>query len=205
MVLTFSDTVPALSNHTYNLRYCGNIPSCSEAYLDGVLGTSFLGTAVVTSPDPIVGAASGVRVPSGGLAGGYIGESDGSNKLVYPAVFRVKDGPKFVDFTAVTVLNIDPNDSVDVTVKFMNSDGTVGVQFGDTIPPNTVHGYNTKSGGSAPGGAATFEALGDSWAGSVIITTDDPSGRIVGVASNQSLGPVGEAYSYMSVYNAVPQ
>jgi hypothetical protein len=198
-VLTFSDTIPGDSNHQYNLKAGGNVPY-PEIFEDN-LPNPFLGTAKVTSTHPIVGAASGVRVPSGGLAGAYLGVPGGTNKLVYPAIFRVKNGPKWTNYSSVAVQNIDPNDSVDVTVKFMNSDGTVGFQFGDTIPANSLHGYSTRYGGSAPGGATAFETqLGDSWSGSVVVTADDPV--ITGVATNQTMGT---GYTYMAVYNAVFQ
>jgi hypothetical protein len=195
-IVTFSDTIPALSSHNYNLRTGSDIPASTF----DPLGTVFLGTATVTSENAIVGAASGVRFPSGGLAGGYLGVTHGANKLVIPAAFRAKSGSKWLAYSALAVQNVDPNDDCDVTLTYYNSDGTQGVQFGDTIPANAVHAYSTRAGGNTPDGAATFNPLGDSWSGTVVVTTDDPGDSVTGVMTNQIEG---SNYIYMWTYNAV--
>ena len=194
--LTFSDTIPAYSSHGYNLRYGGDV----DPSLFDPLGDVWLGTAIVSSTHPIVGSSSGVRYPGGRFGGAHLAVSSGANRLVFPVNYRVKNGATWLSESALGVQNMDPSSDVTVTLKYLNSDGTIGVQFQDTIPANSVHAYNTRYGGNTPAGPATFEPLGDSWAGAVVVETEYPSGEITGVATNQKAGP---GYIYMGVYNSI--
>ena len=192
--LAFSDTIPAYSSHGYNTRY-------NEAlYGFDALGDAFLGTATVTSTMPIAGISGLVRAASGGLAGGYQAVPAGSDRLVFPVAYRVKSGTTWLNESALAVSNLDGASEVTITLKFMNSDGTVGVQFDDTIPAASLHAYNTRYGGNTPSGAATFDPLGDSWAGTIIVTTEDPSGEIAGVVTNQTSG---SGYTYLTSGNMI--
>ena len=195
-LLVFSDTIPAYASHNYNLRYGNDV----DASTFDVLGNLYLGTATVTSTHPIVGAASGVRYPSQGLGGAYLGVPGGTDRLVFPVAYRVKSGSTWLNESALAVQNVNSTSAVTVTFSFLNANGTVGVQFDDTIPAAAVHSYNTRYGGNTPLGAATFDPLGDSWAGTIIVTAEDPSGEITGVLTNQTAG---SGYMYMSVYNAL--
>ncbi len=195
-LLVFSDTIPAYASHNYNLRYGNDV----DASTFDVLGNTFLGTATVTSTDPIVGAASGVRYPSQGMGGAYLGVPGGTNHLVFPVAYRVKSGSTWLNESALAVQNVNSTSEVTVTVSLMNSDGTVGVQFDDTIPAASVHAYNTRWGGNTPSGPATFDPLGDSWRGTIIVTTENPTDEVTGVLTNQTAG---SGYTYMAVYNAV--
>jgi len=195
-LLVFSDTIPAYASHNYNLRYGNDV----DASTFDVLGNTFLGTATVTSTDPIVGAASGVRYPSQGMGGAYLGVPGGTDRLVFPVAYRVKNGSTWLNESALAVQNVNSTSEVTVTVSLMHSNGTVGVQFDDTIPAASVHAYNTRYGGDTPLGAATFDPLGDSWAGTIIVTTENPTDEVTGVLTNQTAG---SGYVYMAVYNAV--
>jgi hypothetical protein len=193
--LAFSDTIPAYSSHGYNTRY-------NEAlYGFDALGDAFLGTARVTSTMPIAGISGLVRAASGGLAGGYQAVPIGSDRLVFPVAYRVKSGSTWLNETALAVSNLDSTSDVTVTLKFMNPNGMVGAQFDDTIPAASVHAYNTRYGGNTPSGAATFEPLGDSWKGTVVVAAADPSGEILGVVTNQTGG---SGYTYLTSANMIP-
>ena len=193
-LLQFDDEIPASSSHLYNTRYGDAVdPSTFE-----VLGNTFLGSVLVTSTDPIAGVGRIVRYLSGGLAGEFVAEPSGFNSLNYPVLLRIKNGTKWLGYSSLFVQNLDTNDAILVTVKYLNSNGSVGLQFDDNIPANTTHTYNTRYGGHVPGGtAAFFDPLGTSWAGPIIVTTTSPEG-ILGVVTNHTLGT---GYIYMGTDN----
>jgi len=190
-VLDFYDDIPAYSVGLYNTRYGGSV----DRSVFDALGDIFVGSAVVTCNMPIGGLSGGVRFPSWGMAAGYQAASSGSNRLVNPLVYRVKSGAKWLNYSTIAVQNLDPNNDVDVQVQFLNSNGTVGVGFPDTIPANSIAAYSTRYGG------ATYEPLGTSWAGSVVVTTDDPAGTITGVIASYTQGSGG--YVYMTSNNLI--
>jgi len=192
--LTFSDTIPALSSQGYNTRYGinGQTPEVFDP-----LGDRFLGSVIITSDDPIVGVCSTIRVPSDGLAGSYQGFPEGSGKLVFPRLYRTKNGTFWTGYSGMVVQNLDPDDAVDVHVEFLNADGTLGVQFDDNIPANSSHGYNTRFDADVP--ASTFNPLGDNWSGAAIITTASADG-IVGITQDHVRGT---GYIYHAMYNGL--
>jgi len=193
-LLQFTDTVPALSSHLYNTRYGDAVPA---ATFNG-LPNPFLGSVLVTSTNPIAGVGRVVRVLSGGMAGEYNAVPGGSDSLVYPVLYRLKSGSAWRGYSSLFVQNLDPDDAIVATVKYLNSNGTVALQFDDNIPANTTHSYNTRYGGDVPGGtAAYFNPLGDNWAGPIIVTTTSPDG-IIGAVSNHTLGT---GYIYLGTDN----
>ena len=193
-LLQFNDTIPALASQGYNTRY-GIDGATPEIF--NPLGTSFLGSAIVTSTDPIVAVCSTIRVPLGGLAGSHEGFPGGADKLIFPRLYRTKNGPAWTGYSGLVIQNLDPNNSADVHVEFLNSDGSIGVQFDDTIPANASHGYNTRYDADVP--ASTFTALGTNWSGPAIITTDNTVG-IVGVSQDHIAGT---GYLYHTMYNGL--
>jgi hypothetical protein len=199
-VLVFTDTIPALSSHGYNTRYGGNVPASTW----NALGTPFYGAAVITSTAPIVGVDTVMRWPDrgGGVAASYSGLPGGSSSLTYPVLYRVKSGSKWLSFSGLVVQNLDPVNAVQVHQEWRLSDGTIKVQFDDTIPANSSHGYNTRYDADTPGGAARFNALGNSWSGTATITTSSPAG-IIGIVHNTFLQ--GTKWIYLSSYNAVSE
>jgi hypothetical protein len=199
-VLTFSDTIPALSSHGYNTRYGGDVPAATwEA-----LGTPFYGAAVISSTDAIVGVDTIIRWPDrgGGVAASYSGLPGGFSELTYPVLYRVKSGSKWLSFSGLVVQNLDPDDAVVVHHEWRDSDGTVKVTFDDTIPANSSHGYNTRYDADTPGGASTYNVLGDSWSGTATISTTSPDG-IIGIVHNTFQNY--PSWIYLSSYNAVSE
>jgi len=193
-VLTLSDTIPGSSSHGYNTRYGGSVdPSVFEP-----LGIRFNGGAMITSTAPIVAESALVRQPSGGLSGSYLGAPGGASRLIFPNLYRTKNGTLWTGYSGLVVQNLDTGGDADVHVQFLDADGSVGVEFDDTLPANASHGYNTRYGGETPGGAATYNPLGTAWSGTAIVTTDNPVG-IIGVVHNQVAG---SGYVYLTNYNA---
>ena len=193
-LLQFDDEIPAYSSHLYNTRYGDAVdPSTFDP-----LGNRFLGSVLVTSTHPIAGVGRVVRVLSGGMAGEYNAVPGGSSSLKYPVLYRLKSGSAWRGYSSLFVQNLDTDNAIVATVKFLKSDGTVGVQFDDNIPANTTHSYNTRFGGDVPGGTgAFFDPLGNSWAGPIVVTTASPEG-IIGAVTNHILGT---GYIYMGTDN----
>jgi len=98
-------------------------------------------------------------------------------------------------YTGVIVQNLGGSDA-DVTVHFYRQDGSevTGASFGDTISPNSPHGYNTRYYGQAS--SAKINALGYDFVGSMRIeaTNGQP---LIGVVD---VGLESKAVYY---YNAV--
>lgn len=187
--LSFTDEVPANSPHAYNTRYGGSVdPSTFDD-----LGNRFLGSTIVTSTHPILGACTLVRYANDGLAGAYDGVASGSSKLLFPVAYRALEGTTWRKYSGVVVLNMDPQHEITVYAQWHQPDGTLKVEFSDTIPANSSYGYNTRYGGSA------FEILGDDWAGTVIVTTTSPAGIAGAVTSH--IG--GSGQMYLTMYDAV--
>ncbi len=188
-VLRFSDEVPAYGTNGYNARYGDNWPS----YL---LESPFSGSLVVTSTYPIIGSHGVTRAPSYGLSAAYAGVSSGSQKLVFPVAYRVKDGSAWRKDTGVCIQNLDPDNEVTVYVQWFDSDGQVLLEFEDTpIPPYAAHGYNTRY-----GDPQVYGSLGTDWEGTVVVTTTNPVG-IAGALLNTTTMPT---YMYISAYNGIP-
>jgi hypothetical protein len=91
------------------------------------------------------------------------------------------------------VQNLDTANAIDVHVQWLKSDGTVGYEYDDNIPANTSRSYSTRYGDMA----TVLAALGNSYAGPVIVTTDSPEG-IIGAVTNHILG---SGYIYMGTDN----
>ncbi len=88
-----------------------------------------------------------------------------------------------------------------MNTTWYHSDGSVAVQFQDTIPANSSHGYNTRYDAETPGGNSTLDPLGTNWAGTVIISTTSPSG-IIGISQDHVRG---SGYLYHAEYNAMAE
>ncbi len=194
-LLTFSDTIPALSSHGYSTRYGADVPASTF----DPLGTRFLGSAIVSSTDSIVGVCTNLRYPSDGLAGAYNGIPDGASSLTFPREYRTKSGGKWTGYSGLVVQNLDPSSAATVYHNWYLSDGTLQLQFIDVIPANSSHGYNTRYDADVP--ASTFNSLGNNWAGTVIMTTTNPVG-IVGLSQDHIKGT---GYIYHSIYNALAE
>ncbi len=188
-VLRFSDDVPAYGTNGYNARYGDNWPS----YL---LESPFSGSLVVTSTHPIIGSHGVMRAPSYGLSAAYAGASSGSQKLVLPVAYRVKDGSDWREYTGICIQNLDPDNEITVHLQWFDSDGNLLLKFEDeSIAPYAAHGYNTRYGDEG-----TYGDLGTNWKGTVVVTTTNPVG-IAGVLLNTTSMP---HYVYITEYNGIP-
>jgi hypothetical protein len=186
-VLRFSDDIPARGSHSYNAKTTPEWPFDE-------LPNPFIGSAVVTSTHPIAGSGAIVRAPGGGVSGGHYGFSEGHQKLVFPVAYRVKDGAAWRQWAGVGIQNVDPNNEITIYVQWMDSDGEVLLSFSDNVPPYASVGYNTRYSGGA------YEALGDNWKGTVVVTTTSTAG-IAGLILNQTVMPT---YMYVAQYNGIP-
>ncbi len=188
-ILRLDDDLAAHGSRTYNSKYTSDPEWSFED-----LGTSFNGSAVVTSTYPIVGSCRLVRAPSSKLAAAYQGFSGGYDKLVFPVGYRVKEGSAWRQYTSLQVQNLDPENEITVNLQWILPNGTVEVEFDDDIPAYASHGYNTKY------GAGTYDDLGVDWKGTIVVTTTSPVG-IGAVILNLSTMA---GYQYISHYDGIP-
>jgi hypothetical protein len=185
--LSFTHTIPARGSKSYNAKTSTQFPFDE-------LPNPFIGSAVVTSTHPIVGSGSIVRAPSGGVSGGHYGYSEGYQRLVFPVAYRVNDEGAWGQWSGVGVQNVDPDNQITVYFQWLDSAGNVLLNSYANVPPYAAGGYNTRYSGDA------FEALGDDWTGTVVVTTTSPAG-VAGLILNQTLTP---GYMYIAQYNGIP-
>jgi len=192
--LAFTDTIPAYSSHAYNTRYGGSVPASTFEELEH----PFLGSAVVTSTEPILGTCNLIRGPST-LAASYNGVPGGVGEVVFPVAYRTKSGSSWTGYSGVIVQNLDPEDQITVCTDWRDQDGDSLLDFCDQIAANARHGYNTRYGGDTPGGKDAYNPLGEEWTGSVVVTTTSSAGIAALVESTIS----GADYTYFMQYNGV--
>jgi hypothetical protein len=181
----FTTQVPALSARGFNTRFLADTPDPAAFY--AALGSDFNGGMYITSDQPLVGLSDmQVLVPGSNGRLTYLGEGTGGTSVFAPQVYRINCvGITCEKSTSVIVLNPDPTNSAAVTVRFIDTNGTIKAQFGATIPPRTRNGYNTRVKADFPGTDAEYEALkttlGNAFKGSVWITSDRP---VIGVGQH---------------------
>ena len=100
-------------------------------------------------------------------------------------------------YSGVVVQNLDPENAAAVHLKYMRADGTIALEFDDTIPAYASHGYNTRYDADVP--TSVFNVLGENWAGPVIVTTDNPVG-IVAISQDEVQGT---GYLYHMMYDGL--
>jgi hypothetical protein len=192
--LTFQDTIPAYTSNTYNTRYGGDV----NASVFTALGNNFEGTVVVSSDYPIVGVCSLVRVPLDGLFGAYTGAPEGSTELVFPVVYRVKDGGAWRKYSGLVVQNVDPENEIDIWTYWRygsEPQERIEIHVAD-IPAKGAQGFNTRYGEHA----GTLGSLGDDWVGTVVVTTTSPLG-VAGMVHSTITYP---DYAYLTNYDGLP-
>lgn len=197
LVTSFSDSIPRKSSHGYNTRYDGQAPPDKMA----ALGYDFNGSVRVVSSSgrEIMGVCKTWIEGGVDAIEMYVGEGGGTSELIVPLVYRKTDNGQqsgqWLAYTGVIVQNLGGSDA-DVTVHFYRQDGSevTDASFGDTISPNSPHGYNTRYYGQAP--SAKINALGYDFVGSMRIeaTNGQP---LIGVVD---VGLESKAVYY---YNAV--
>jgi hypothetical protein len=187
-VLRFSDDIPAHGSAAYNARYGTGFPF-------GDLPDKFNGSVVVTSNHPIVGVCEMTRVPGGGMSAAYSGVSSGSQKLVFPLGYRVKEGTAWRQYSGLNIQNLDGDEQVSVHLEWMDSDGDVLLEFNDTIPAYATHGYNTRYSSDQD-----YDGLGTSWTGTVVVSTESDAGLAGFTGNTAKLTD----YLYLTQYNGIP-
>jgi hypothetical protein len=187
-LLDFSAEIPAYGSDAYNARYGTQWPF--DELPDG-----FNGSAVVTSTQSIVGSCTLQRAPGGGMSGGHYAPADGHARLAFPLVYRIKEGATWRYYSGISIQNVDPENEITVHLAWMDADGTVLLEFDDDIAAYASHGYNTSYGDEE-----VYGDLGANWTGTVVVSTDSPSG-IAGIITNQA--DLAE-YQYLTQYNGVP-
>jgi hypothetical protein len=124
----------------------------------------------------IPSGASTIYLPSGTRRNNLADTSEGS-------------AANWLQYTAVVVQNLGSAET-NVTVKWMDRNGTELASFVDPIPANSAHGYNTRfvTGSDIPEAskAGFAAAMSNDWNGSVII---ESSGADVVAVANLQWGP----------------
>ncbi len=182
--MEFTDSIPALSAHGYNLRFQANTPLDKFNQFPTALGNDFNGAMLVSSDGaPIVGLTDQQSLVVGSVGQlTYLGEGSGGTSVSAPQVYRVScTGTVCEKSTGVIVYNPDASNAAAVHVRFIEMNGTVKHEFNDSIPARSSHGYNTRIGANVPDPNALYAALGNSFKGSVWVTSDRP---IIGVAQH---------------------
>jgi hypothetical protein len=179
---TVNDTLLKGTQKTYSLLDVGLTPNKSDGWL---------GAAVVESPDgPIAGVAT---MHWREYSAAYSGVTGGGQKGYLPSITRRLPTGPWYQYTAVLVQNLSETQPATVTVYWYDRDGNLKHSFGDTIPANSSHGYNTRwTDSDVPNHSALHTALGDDFNGSVVIDSDVD---VVAIANLQWTGdsPVGNS------------
>lgn len=137
----------------------------SYAYLgaDPSLPEGFIGSAVVTSNEPLV-AEVGTVLSAPGASMAYLGVSSTASTLYAPALRR-----SAVAYTALTVQNASDQTAL-VTLSYYDQDGTlVARQQAETLPAYTSHVYDQSQ----------MSALGEEFSGSAVVGADQPLAAVV--------------------------
>lgn len=131
------------------------------------------GSAVITSDQPV---AAVVAIHWASRSSTYGCPTQGNTKLYVPAQFRMTTGGTTINdylmYSANVLMNLSAN-TANTTFHYIPRDPTkatldVPVQ----IPAYSAKGLNTFNGGSVA--ASTFDVLGTSWDGVVVIDSDQP-------------------------------
>ena len=188
---TIHDTFLKGTQVTYNLLEIG-LPTTNPP------GDGWLGSAVVESTSPIAGVAT---MHWKYYSAAYSAVTGGGTTIYLPsATRRLPKGPWY-QYTSILVQNLDASNIATVTTHWYDREGTELFSFQDTIPANSSHGYNTRwTSSDVPDHDALYNALGNNWNGSVVITSTT---NIVAVANLQWTedSPVGNsATAYTSDY-----
>ncbi len=194
---TYTDTIPAGAQHTYDLRNPGTgVPDLTSPW-DGsvkavVQGSgSIAGVSVAnwgsSNPDRVRSATYNA-VDCAGLSGNTV--------LEVPAQYRVVINNQWVVWSALNIQNLE-NSPAHVTVQYTprsNSNPSKTINY--TIPANTTVGMNTRNGGTLP--PDTFNDLGEGWDGTAEITSD----KAVVATVITAWGRAGGVYYEAGIYTA---
>ncbi len=147
-------------------------------------GDGWLGSAVVTSTQPIAGVATTHWAE---YSAAYSAVTGGGADAYLPSATRRLSSTSgaWLQYTGVVVQNLDPTQDATVVVHWYDREGTELYSFNDTIPANSAHGYNTRhTAGDVPNPTELHDSLGSNWNGSVYIESTNAV-DIVAIANLQ--------------------
>lgn len=101
----------------------------------------------------------------------YNGSSSGADRNFIPSAERRVDTVQgWRGFSVIIAQCLESSSSCAVKIEFVNATtGSVDLTLNKTLTPGSALGANTRGGGDF--GESTFEVLGGTWAGSVIVST----------------------------------
>jgi hypothetical protein len=150
---TKTDALPANGSITYWIPTL----SCNS----GSLASSWYGAAVIQSTNSVPLAAV-TRPHLGSEVTAYNGFTSGANSAFLPMLFKNQSG----NDSAFYVQNLSNSATANISMKFVNADGSVACTATDTIAAFSSKGYWVPTQGCASG------SLPGSWAGAVVVTAD---------------------------------
>jgi hypothetical protein len=157
----FDDTLPANGSKTY---HASSYP---------LLGTSFLGSMVVSSDRQIVAVVVNAGSTSHDI---YEGASQGATEEYLPSVHW-----RPTQYTLSGFQNTDPVASASVAITYYKQDGTALTSSTVTIPPNAAIHQDARSFATDPSGVGSIKAT-------------SLNGQKIALAAIETLGD--ETYSY---------
>jgi hypothetical protein len=170
-----TDAIPEGAQRTYDLSQInpppgGKVPDYGDNLADG-----WAGSWQVTG-DKKIGAV--VSTYWEHFASAYESAASGATELTCPWASRRFIAGDWVQSIGAIVQNLTSN-AANITVAWLNRDGTQAHSFTTSIPALSAKGFNTRVNADTPDPAALFAALGDDWNGAVTITSDQNIAAVV--------------------------
>lgn len=186
---SFTDTLAAGGAHGYNTRtgadtpggsgfyedltYWDDIPTAANSstadWSDGY--TLWVGSAVIEG-DPGANIAASVfnvkmRQATSAMYAS-VSDADQAYTLAFPTGWRRRNTASD-RWNLLRVMNVGTTGATDVDFYFYNEDGTLAMSYPDQVASqySIVDGMNLKN-------AALFGTLGDTWNGTIVVTSDQP-------------------------------
>lgn len=165
---TCNENLPANGSKTYDMSAAPACAGWGDAVQDGSI--------TATSANQLAGASTAAW-PNRSDAYQALTSGDAGTVLYAPSHFRFKNSPaqtQYTLFSAVNIQNTDAANDAPITVEYFtrgDASGTPALTINITVPAGSAIGLNTSNGASVP--ANTFAPLGESWDGSVKITSTD--------------------------------
>jgi hypothetical protein len=171
-----TDAIPEGAQRTYDLSQInpppgGKVPDFPDNLADG-----WVGSLQVTS-DKNIGAV--ISTIWEFFASAYESAASGSTALICPWASRRFIAGEWAQSIGVIVQNLSNSATANVTVNWLNRDGSQAHSFTTTIPALSAKGFNTRVNADTPDPQALYTALGDDWNGSVTISSDQPTAAVV--------------------------
>jgi hypothetical protein len=198
-----TDSIPASAQRTYDLSQKG-VGKVPDLGITTPPGDGWIGAARVVSTNgkKLAGAVVNFN-PTYSTA--YPAALQGTTTLYFASVTRRCTGAcqntvtaDWLQLSGTIVQNLSETTAANVTVRITDRNGVQKIQFTDSIPALSAHGYNTRFQADTPAADfAQFPAmLGNEFNGAMYVTSD--GAPIVGLTDQQSLvsGFVGQ-FTYL--------